>query len=128
MNTNTNTNTNANTNTTEQEEKRQAPRIEVQMTADLKTTYIYTTASVLNVSKSGMFIKTRNPLPEGSEVEISLYLARQDQPRHFKGVVRWGRTSPQGSVPPGMGVKLFSDDADLLATIADEIMGLPKNL
>jgi len=27
-----------------------------------------------------------------------------------------------------MGVKLFSDDADLLATIADEIMGLPKNL
>jgi uncharacterized protein (TIGR02266 family) len=110
------------------EEKRQSERIEVQLSVDMKTKYIYTPASVLNVSPSGMFIKTLNPLPEGSKVDIIVHIDRYAKPRHFKGVVRWGNANPRGSTPAGMGVAFISPDKNLLTRIARDIKKKPKSL
>lgn len=110
------------------DEKREAPRIEVKLTVDLKTTYIYSTASVLNISRTGLFIKTPNPLPEGSQVEIGIYFGDNKKPRRFKGVVRWRRTLPMGMVPAGMGVQLLEPNLDLLDSLARDIQRLPKNI
>ena len=111
-----------------QEEKREAPRIEVKLMVDLKTTYIYSTASVLNISRTGLFIKTPNPLPEGSEIEIGIYFGNDKKAQIFKAIVRWQRSKSMGMVPAGMGVKLLEPDMDLLDTLAKDIQRLPKNI
>ena len=110
------------------EEKRKAERIEVQLSVDMKTKYIFTPASVLNVSPTGMFIKTLNPLPEGSEVDIIMHIDRYVKPRHFKGVVRWGNGKPSGSTPAGMGVSFIAPDKNLLTRIARDMRKKPKSL
>jgi len=108
-------------------EKRECPRVEVQLQVDLRTKYIYTTTSVLNVSKNGIFIRTPNPLPEGSEVDIVMHFTKEIDPSHFKGVVRWRQQKPHGAMPPGMGLQLISPDRRGMAALADEVKHAPKN-
>ncbi|GAB4304328.1 MAG: hypothetical protein Kow0090_19910 [Myxococcota bacterium] len=110
----------------EKREKRRFPRIEVQLKVDIKTTYIYTTASVINISERGLFIRTQNPLPVGSEIGITLYFPAIDAPLTFMGVVRWNRNMSE-DVPGGMGVELINPSDELLKTLRDQIARTPKN-
>jgi uncharacterized protein (TIGR02266 family) len=110
------------------EDKRVAPRVEVILKADLKTKYIFTTAVVLNISPTGMFIKTQNPLPEGSEVEIVIHSETRGKLKPIKGVVQWERKVSSGSIPAGMGIKLNSDSIKSYKKLAKEIMDSPKNV
>lgn len=107
-------------------EKREAPRIEVQKSVDIMTKYIYFSGSLLNVSTRGMFIKTNKPLPEGSELEVVLYLGNEEKPRRFKGIVTWRNEKPVGRMPSGMGIQLTGRNANLFARLADELIGAPK--
>jgi type IV pilus assembly protein PilZ len=110
------------------DDRRISPRLEVKLKVDLRTKYVYTTASVLNVSSTGMFIKTTKPLPVGSEVEIVLHMPDQQEPYQLKGVVRWGQDKHIGSIPPGMGVQLVEKNKKLLKLLVEIIQNTPKNI
>jgi molecular chaperone DnaK len=62
----------------------------------------------MNISRGGMFVRTRDPQPPGTEVLLDVSLESGDQVIHGRGVVRW--TSPP-SAPgeprhdPGMGIR-----------------------
>jgi len=110
-------------------ERRRFPRIEVQTTrVDVRTTYIYTTASVANISKKGLFIKTPHPLAPGTEVEVGLYIPNLKDPVKLKGIVRWWRKPPSGDLPPGMGVELIEISKEIAEALEYYLEHSPRNI
>jgi uncharacterized protein (TIGR02266 family) len=108
-------------------EKREFPRVEASLTVDMRTKYIYTMASVINVSPNGLFIKTQNCLPEGSELELVAHVATRKKPFRFKGVVRWVRHKPVGSLPMGMGIQLMVPDVQHMKRFLAAVRHSPKS-
>jgi molecular chaperone DnaK len=64
----------------------------------------------LNVSRGGIFVRTRDPLPPGTTVDLEVTLDSGDKVIAGKGVVRW-TTPPSGPGEadrvPGMGIKFL---------------------
>lgn len=48
---------------------------------------------ITNVSKNGVFVVTRNPLPKGSQFEVSFQLPGTSRPIQAECVVRWSTDS-----------------------------------
>lgn len=59
----------------------------------------------------GLFVRTADPLPVGSSVEVALSLAPDADAHALAGRVAWTRPLPQ--VSPGMGIE-FTDRAGSL--------------
>ena len=57
-----------------------------------------------DLSKSGLFIITDDPLPLGSDIKILLELDRYSVP--LVGKVAWRRTKAEQGRPAGMGIQL----------------------
>ena len=91
--------------------KRKAPRASV----EVRVEYLLAGSPVVqfgcNVSRSGLFIKTDDPLPLGERIPITLGLPNHKEPVQLHCVVkRVVSTSDAGK--PGMGIHfLFTDDA-----------------
>ncbi|MGC3998482.1 MAG: TIGR02266 family protein [Anaeromyxobacter sp.] len=95
----------------------QPPRREPRTPVELKLRLAYGSMDAfveryaLNVSRGGMFIRTLDPQPPGTEVLLDITLESGDQVITGKGVVRWTATASAPGEPhrePGMGVK-FTD-------------------
>src|SRR5512138_2583032 len=92
------------------DEKRRDPRVG----AELRLRLAYGSMDefieryATNVSRGGIFVRTLEPWPPGTELAIDVALANGDQVLRGRGVVRW-RTPPSapGEPPrdPGMGVR-----------------------
>ncbi len=109
-------------------ERREFPRLEARLVVDLRTKYIYTTGSILNISSNGLFIKTQNPLPEGSELELATHLPELKKPTFFKGIVRWVRKASTSPLPAGMGIELLLPNERKMKKIFKIIQHLPKSI
>lgn len=98
-------------------EKRKHPRAPIRVSADCMEAELIYQSYTVDVSESGIFIDTAEPLPVGTELTIKFALPRQGAPLLCKGrVVRTvpPSRSPEG-VRSGMGVRftnLSSEDAD----------------
>jgi uncharacterized protein (TIGR02266 family) len=106
-------------------EKRKHPRTRLRVSADcLQGELSYQNYSV-DLSQSGVFIETPDPLPVGTDVIIRLSLPRQGAPILVKGsVVRTVPPShPPEGVNSGMGVRftnLSSEDVEKIKTFVAE--------
>jgi len=98
-------------------EKRKAPRAPLRISADCfqgeRSCQNYT----VDLSQSGLFIETPDPLPFGTEIVLKFSLPRQGAPLLVKGKVV--RTAPPSHPPEGassgMGIRftnLSSEDSD----------------
>ncbi|HET8539273.1 MAG TPA: TIGR02266 family protein, partial [Anaeromyxobacter sp.] len=61
-----------------------------------------------NVSRGGIFVRTRDPSPPGTELRIDIALERGDEVIRGRGIVRWTTPPSAPGEPahePGMGVK-----------------------
>jgi type IV pilus assembly protein PilZ len=81
-----------------------------------------------NISKGGTFIKTRRPLPVGTEFVFKLVVPHMTEPMALRGQVMWVRregehTPPPPAAPgqeidddgnePGMGIRfIYADDKE----------------
>jgi type IV pilus assembly protein PilZ len=73
-----------------------------------------------NISKGGIFIKTRKPLTVGTSFLFKLFVPGLADPLDLRGEVRWTRKSGRGGKDrdrdrsednePGMGIRLIYDD------------------
>ncbi len=79
-----------------------------------------------NLSRSGMFLITRNPLKEGTDLDLRFYLPKDKKRIDVTGMVVWARE--QGDVanlPPGMGirfVRINNDDQEHIGNFVEEIV------
>ena len=80
-----------------------------------------------NISKGGIFIETREPLPVGSRVEMRFQPPGTEQSLEIAGSVAWVNPYRPGSDDnpnPGMGIQfeeLQEEDKDLLAQVVRAI-------
>lgn len=64
---------------------------------------------IMNISKGGMFISTKSPLPPATMLLIEFEVPGREIPVKLSGVVKWIST-PEKGIPliPGMGVEITS--------------------
>ena len=80
-----------------------------------------------NISKGGIFIETRDPLPVGTEVEMKFQPPGMDEILEIVGTVMWVnpfRPDADENPNPGMGIQFgaLSDEAkDLVANLVKAI-------
>lgn len=85
-------------------------RVPVALTVDFDGRGLMMAARITNISKTGLFIATRAPLPVGKQAEFRFQLPGLRELVCVKGLVRWSRGSPAKDRPVagtsiGMGVE-----------------------
>ena len=60
---------------------------------------------ITNISKTGVFIRTTNPLPKEATTEISFSLPGSKAEIRAAVIVRWSSAGQKDSDTPGMGVE-----------------------
>ncbi len=95
-------------------EHRRDTRFSAQVEVDIQSDSHFYTGLSENLSEGGLFVATYVPRPVGTEVDLSLKLPGLAAPVRTKGIVRWIREySDLSDSIPGMGLRLYLDDADL---------------
>ncbi len=79
-----------------------------------------------NLSEGGMYIKSYDPFPAGSEIEISLPL-EVDSPVHLKGVVLYERDhiGDTSRLPPGMAIEFRGIGTEEVEMLQRYIQNVP---
>lgn len=67
----------------------------------------------VNISRAGLFIRAKDPLPVGARVRFEYRLSDQTRILRGLGVVRWSRPASEATAvdPPGMGVEFVDLDS-----------------
>lgn len=75
----------------------------------------------VNLSRTGMFLRARDPLAIGARVHFEYRLSDETRILRGVGVVRWSRTADNASLddPPGMGIEFVDLDTESTALIAE---------
>src|SRR5262245_31444042 len=92
-------------------EKRQAPRVEHELLVAYKTVGGFISEWAVNLSRGGLFVNTRNPLPMGTIVRLMVNLPGVAFPFDLAGrVVRVEAVDNGANVAPGMGIEFLEVD------------------
>jgi type IV pilus assembly protein PilZ len=77
-----------------------------------------------NISRGGTFIRTRRPLPVGSQFLFKLVVPTLESPLCLTGEVRWIQAASE-SAESGMGIRfVFADDQERVAveSVVEKLM------
>ena len=81
---------------------RQQTRLPIELKVDYKKVNSFFADYTKNISKGGTFIKTKKPLPIGTQFLFKLTVPKREQPFELLGEVVWARTDGD---EPGMGIR-----------------------
>lgn len=89
------------------DERRAAERYQVTWAVDCETHDTFLYASISNISAMGIFVRTDEPLPVGTELSLNFTPRGGERPFAMRGCVQWvNRVHMFGeNLNPGMGVK-----------------------
>jgi uncharacterized protein (TIGR02266 family) len=79
-----------------------------------------------NLSDGGMFIRTREPKPRGTELSFKVELADGQRVLQGIAVVRWTRADGDPNGPPGMGLEFLKLDPASRALV-DRMLGKDRS-
>ncbi len=87
---------------------RAAPRAPIDLKVEYKKKNSFFADYTKNISKGGTFIKTKKPLPVGTQFLFKLSVPERNEPFQLLGEVVWARGDGED---PGMGIRfVYSDD------------------
>ncbi len=90
-------------------EGRIAPRAPIELKVDYKKLNSFFADYTKNISKGGTFIKTKKPLPIGTQFLFKLTVPLRHAPFELLGEVVWSTVEGE---EPGMGIRfVYSDEA-----------------
>ncbi len=108
---------------------RRAARLNHEILVAYRTMDGFITDWAVNISKGGLFVNTRAPLPVGSQVRLIVSLPNAAFPFDLQGKVSWVNEFDNASnLVPGMGIEFVDIDEDKKARIADFVETLRKDL
>ena len=87
-------------------DKRTAPRLPIALEVSYPSGEALRRDYISNLSSGGMFVKTRSPLPIGTEVTLEIAVG-DEAPLSLRGKVVWDRLFAQGGEPEGFGVRFI---------------------
>jgi type IV pilus assembly protein PilZ len=89
-------------------EHRTSPRAPIELKVDYKKLNSFFADYTKNISKGGTFIKTKKPLPIGTQFLFKLTVPQRTEPFELLGEVVWSQTDGE---EPGMGIRfIYSND------------------
>lgn len=91
------------------DDKRKNPRKDVQIKLEVHTEEGMTFSSTGDLSKTGLFITTPEPLKEGEQLQLNLHLPNEELT--INGNVRWNREETEDN-RAGMGVEFVNVSTD----------------
>jgi type IV pilus assembly protein PilZ len=118
--------------------QRQSDRLQHELLVAYRTVDNFVTDWATNISKGGLFINTRSPMPVGTIVRLMISLPDAAFPFDLKGrVIRVNEYDNPGNLVPGMGVEFLDIDDEkrlrierfvdrLRAELPDTIMPNPS--
>ena len=90
-------------------ENRKEPRAPIELKVDYKKLNSFFADYTKNISKGGTFIKTKKPLPIGTQFLFKLTVPQRGEPFELLGEVVWSQTDGE---EPGMGIRfIYSNDS-----------------
>jgi len=90
-------------------EARQSPRAPIELKVDYKKLNSFFADYTKNISKGGTFIKTKKPLPIGTQFLFKLTVPQRAEPFELLGEVVWSQTDGE---EPGMGIRfIYTNDS-----------------
>lgn len=96
------------------DESRQQQRVEVGLKVNLKypDRESFVERFSINISRNGLFVRAKDPLPVGSRVRFEYRLGDNTRILRGVGLVRWIRPVEESSAekPPGMGIEFVDLD------------------
>ena len=98
------------------DEKRKHKRIKKGIRSEVHSTEGVTFSVSTDLSHGGIFISTPEPVRDGSQVDLCVYIPGQE-PVEMKGVIRWTRQEEQGGQKTGMGIEFLNPSKKELETI-----------
>lgn len=103
-------------------QKRKHPRARLKIEVSYKTADVFTSNSSINISKGGIFIKTPNPPPMGTQLDLEFKLPDSGKTIQAAGEIVWCQhTSTKSSLPAGMGIKFRQISPDDLREVSDYV-------
>ncbi len=98
---------------------REFVRLAVVVEVTLSSDHNFWTGFTENISEGGLFVTSREPLPEGSVLRFRFRLLPDPAHHEVMGEVRWVRpvSASCDDLPPGMGVRFMGLSQDLTGTI-----------
>lgn len=102
------------------------PRYQVDIPVDYETRDLFLGSRVTNISRGGLFIRTENPLPIQTEVDLSFHLPDENATIQARGRVVWNYDVPRNSfhVVSGMGIKFIDLSAEQRARLETSLQRL----
>jgi type IV pilus assembly protein PilZ len=90
--------------------RRSSERIDVTLAVDCETEDTFLYASITNISAMGIFVRTTDPLPVGTQLTLRFAPPRASDPFVLRGTVQWvNSVRPDHDNPnPGMGIRFIS--------------------
>jgi uncharacterized protein (TIGR02266 family) len=83
-------------------ESRGSPRAPVEVQVDYETAVA---GHSVNLSRSGIFVRTAEPRPRGETLTLRLHLPGVEGGFQVRGKVIWSNPEPGGTYPQGMGIR-----------------------
>lgn len=104
-------------------ERRKALRIPARLDVHIKRMDVFLKEQSSNISAGGIFIETEEKIPEGSLVQILLYLPYQDREIGIlvEGEVMHLRPA-SGNSPAGIGLRFKSFSAEDQRTLLEDLV------
>ncbi|MFI5290361.1 MAG: TIGR02266 family protein [Polyangia bacterium] len=97
-------------------DKRQHPRVPVSLTVSYPSKGALAQDLISDLSPGGVFIRTSQPLPIGTEIELQVVLGDEEPPIGVRGKVVWLR-SGQAATQEGMGIRFTGVMGEVLAEL-----------
>ncbi|MFK7822540.1 MAG: TIGR02266 family protein [Oligoflexales bacterium] len=96
-------------------------RIPIQLLVDYKSDGTYLFDFCKDLGEGGVFIETKNPKKQGSELELTFTIPDSKQTLSTKGKVIWVQDPIDGrqDLTPGMGIQFEAFDANDRKTLED---------
>jgi type IV pilus assembly protein PilZ len=105
-------------------QQRRAPRVPIEVKVEYKRINAFISDFTRDISSGGLFIRTNDPLPHGTEALFTLAIPRLERPVTLRGRVQ--RVLEGGDASEaGMGIELlFHDDEErtALKRVVDALM------
>ncbi|MGC4115489.1 MAG: TIGR02266 family protein [Myxococcales bacterium] len=86
---------------------RNSPRAPIELKVEYRKVNSFFADYTKNISKGGTFIKTKKPLPVGTQFLFKLSVPHREAPFELLGEVAWARGDGE---EPGMGIRFVYTD------------------
>jgi type IV pilus assembly protein PilZ len=108
-------------------DRRQYQRILIDLEVDYQCEETFLFAYITDMSALGIFIRTNNPEPPGTHLNLRFTLPGDEKPLELEGEVIWINAYRPGSfesINPGMGVQFIDVDHEL----KDRLLALVRKI